>query len=99
MITTEKTAFVYGGEKTANNTKIPVTVVYSDDKGENWTTCELDKIYTADYYYVKFFDSDNGVIVCGYAKSNDTNESSAMDIPAQVMVGERLGHSWKRTCC
>ena len=65
MITTEKTAFVYGG-KTANNTKIPVTVVYSDDKGENWTTCELDKIYTADYYYVKFFDSDNGVIVCGY---------------------------------
>ena len=64
MITTEKTAFVYGG-KTVNNTKIPVTVVYSDDKGENWTTCELDKIYTADYYYVKFFDSDNGVIVCG----------------------------------
>ena len=34
MITTEKTAFVYGG-KTANNTRIPVTVVYSDDKGEN----------------------------------------------------------------
>ena len=64
MITTEKTAFVYGG-KTVNNTKIPVTVVYSDDKGENWTTCELDKIYTADYYYVKFFDSDNGVIVWG----------------------------------
>lgn len=53
MITTEKTAFVYGG-KTANSTKVPVTVIYSDDKGENWTTCELDNIYNADYYYVKF---------------------------------------------
>ncbi len=42
MITTEKTAFVYGG-KTVNNIKIPVTVVYSDDKGENWKTCKLDK--------------------------------------------------------
>ena len=87
MITTEKTAFVYGG-KTANNTKIPVTVVYSDDKGENWTTCELDKIYTADYYYVKFFDSDNGVIVCGYAKSNDTNESS------RIYSTSNGGESW-----
>ena len=47
MITTEKTAFVYGG-KTVNNTKIPVTVVYSDDKGENWTTCELDKMCIRD---------------------------------------------------
>lgn len=87
MITTEKTAFVYGG-KTVNNTKIPVTVVYSDDKGENWTTCELDKIYTADYYYVKFFDSDNGVIVCGYAKSNDTNESS------RIYSTSNGGESW-----
>lgn len=33
---------------------MPVTVIYSDDKGENWTTCELDNIYNADYYYVKF---------------------------------------------
>ncbi len=31
MITTGKTAFVYGG-KTANSTKVPVTVIYSDDK-------------------------------------------------------------------
>ncbi len=83
----KKTAFVYGG-KTVNNTKIPVTVVYSDDKGENWTTCELDKIYTADYYYVKFFDSDNGVIVCGYAKSNDTNESS------RIYSTSNGGESW-----
>lgn len=87
MITTEKTAFVYGG-KTANNTKIPVTVVYSDDKGENWTTCELDNIYNADYYYVKFFDANNGVVVCGYGKSNDTNESS------RIYKTSNGGESW-----
>lgn len=87
MITTGKTAFVYGG-KTANSTKVPVTVIYSDDKGENWTTCELDNIYNADYYYVKFFDSDNGVVVCGYAKSNDTNESS------KIYKTSNGGESW-----
>ena len=88
MITTEKTAFVYGG-KTANNTRIPVTVVYSDDKGENWTTCELDNIYTADYYYVRFFDADHGVIVCGYGKSYDTNESS------RIYSTSNGGESWE----
>ena len=88
MITTEKTAFVYGG-KTANSTKVPVTVIYSDDKGENWTTCELDNIYNADYYYVKFFDVNNGVVICGYAKSNDTNESS------RIYKTSNGGESWE----
>lgn len=87
MITTEKTAFVYGG-KVANNMRVPITVIYSDDKGENWTTCELDDIYTADYYYVKFFDADNGVVVCGYGRSNDTNESS------RIYKTSNGGESW-----
>lgn len=88
MITTEKTAFVYGG-KTTGNTKVPVTVSYSDDKGENWTTCELDNIYNADYYYINFFDADNGVVVCGYAKSNDTSESS------KIYTTSNGGESWE----
>lgn len=88
MITTEKTAFVYGG-KTTGSTKVPVTVSYSDDKGENWTTCELDNIYNADYYYVNFFDADNGVVVCGYAKSNDTSESS------KIYTTSNGGESWE----
>lgn len=88
MITTEKTAFVYGG-KTTGSTKVPVTVSYSDDKGENWTTCELDNIYNADYYYINFFDADNGVVVCGYAKSNDTSESS------KIYTTSNGGESWE----
>ena len=88
VTTIGKTAFVYGG-KTANSTKVPVTVIYSDDKGENWTTCELDNIYNADYYYVKFFDVNNGVVICGYAKSNDTNESS------RIYKTSNGGESWE----
>ena len=88
MITTSKTAFIYGG-KTNQADRLPVTICYSDDKGANWTTCELDNIYNADYYYVKFFDSDNGVVVCGYAKSNDTNESS------KIYKTSNGGESWE----
>lgn len=58
-------------------------------RAENWTTCELDNIYTADYYYVRFFDADHGVIVCGYGKSNDTNESS------RIYSTSNGGESWE----
>jgi len=42
--------------------KVPVTLIYSDDKGVNWTSCELDNIYNAEDYYVDFFDENKGVI-------------------------------------
>ena len=74
VISTTKTAFLYGG-MTENNKKVPVTLLYSNDKGSNWITCEIDQIYDADYYYVNFFDDNNGVIVVGYAKSNSQESS------------------------
>jgi len=88
MITTDKTAFVYGGNSSGGS-KIPLSVVFSDDKGLNWTTCELDSIYTADYYYIHFFDEKNGVVVCGYGKSNDTFESS------KIYKTKDGGETWK----
>lgn len=45
-ISTTKTAFVYGGKVSGNN-KVPVTLVYTNDMGANWITCEIDKIYTS----------------------------------------------------
>lgn len=74
MVSTTKTAFLYGG-KVINGNRVPVTLIYSDDKGTNWVTCEIDQIYDADYFYVEFFDEKVGVIVVGYAK-NDQQESS-----------------------
>lgn len=66
-ISTTKTAFVYGG-KTVGNEKIPVLLLYTNNKGADWVTCEVAQIYTADYYYVEFFDENVGVIVAGYDK-------------------------------
>jgi len=44
LITTSKTAFLFGG-RMGSSKKVPVTLIYSDDKGVNWTSCELDNIY------------------------------------------------------
>lgn len=73
-ISTTKTAVMYGG-KSDGSEKIPVTLAYSDNKGEDWITCEIDQIYTAEYMYVEFFDEKQGVIVLAYDKS-DSHEAS-----------------------
>ena len=74
LITTSKTAFLFGG-RMGSSKKVPVTLIYSDDKGVNWTSCELDNIYNAEDYYVDFFDENKGVIVCGYARTDNEKES------------------------
>lgn len=74
FISTTKTAFVYGG-KTSGSDKIPVTLMYTNDMGANWITCEIEKIYNATYYYVEFFDENSGVLVVGYDK-NEQQQSS-----------------------
>lgn len=73
-IDASKTVFLYGG-MVSSNKQIPVTILYSDDRGANWVTSEIDQIYDASYYYVNFFDEQNGVIVIGYSKST-TQEST-----------------------
>lgn len=74
MISTTKTAVLYGG-KNGSAQKIPVTLLYTNDMGVNWVTCEIDNIYTADYLYVDFFDEKDGVIVVGYDR-RELHESS-----------------------
>lgn len=86
IISTTKTAILYGG-KNVNEDKIPITMVYTDDMGKNWITCELDQIYTADYLYVDFFDEKNGIAVVGYDR-NEQNESS------RIYVTDDGGTTW-----
>lgn len=74
FISMYKTAFLYGG-KTVDNSRIPVTLIYSTDKGGNWITCEIDAIYDINYYYVEFFDENTGVIVIGYGKNGNQQAS------------------------
>ncbi|MGN0317467.1 MAG: WD40/YVTN/BNR-like repeat-containing protein [Lachnospira sp.] len=88
MITAEKTAFLYGATGGKKSVGTPLMLIYSDDTGSNWITCEIEDIYDADYYYVDFFENDTGVIVCGYSKSNDSRESSA------IFMTKNGGETW-----
>lgn len=76
MISTTKTAIMYGGSSESGE-DVPVTLLYSNNMGEDWITCEIDKIYTADYMYVEFFDENVGMIFIGYDR-NELTESSCI---------------------
>jgi hypothetical protein len=76
MITTEKTAFVYGG-KTVNNTKIPVTVVYSriystSNGGESWDIVGSGPA-TNIIKGVVYVSSDVGFFCYDYVEGMDSN--------------------------
>lgn len=86
----DKTAFVYGG-KTIDNNRIPVTLIYSSDKGENWITCEIDTLYDANYYYVQFFDENTGVIVIGYGKNGNQQASRIYETSDGGQTWESVG--------
>lgn len=90
QVSTSMTAFLYGG-KTVSGKKVPLTLCYSNDKGTNWITCEIDKIYTADFYYVKFLDEKNGVIVCGYDRNENVSEAS------KIYMTTDGGETWEQT--
>ncbi|SDH12125.1 hypothetical protein [Desulfosporosinus hippei] len=55
VITSEKTAFVYGGTK-----GIPLTATYSEDKGTTWKTSQISK--TLDSVRVKFCSFPNAKV-------------------------------------
>ena len=85
-VSTTMTAFMYGG-KISNGKEMPVTIIYSNDMGKNWFTCEIAEIYTADYYYVEFFDEKSGVVVAGYDRF-DSQQTS------KIYVTSDGGETW-----
>ncbi len=87
MISTTKTAFLYGG-KTSGGKRVPATLIYSNDSGENWITCEISQIYDVSYYYVEFFGERAGVIVIGYAQ-REQRESS------RIYMTNDGGENWE----
>ncbi len=71
IVSTSTTAFLYGATSGTTDST-PLTVVYSTDLGNSWTTCEIDTEYGAQYYYIEFFDEKNGVIVAEYNSGSQT---------------------------
>jgi hypothetical protein len=85
VVSTSTTAFLYGGT-TSGTSKTPLTVVYSTDLGSQWTTCEIDNEYGAQYYYLEFFDESNGVIVAEYRGDDSTY--------SKIYITSNGGSSW-----
>lgn len=73
LISNSKTAFLYGGNLFGGKST-PVTLIYSNDKGNNWVTCEIEEMDDASYLYIDFLNENTGVIVIGYP--SDVNNSS-----------------------
>lgn len=84
----EKTAFLYGGYEVSGQA-VPLTVIYSDDKGANWTSAVVSDAVGVIYSYVNFFNAKDGVIVVGYDKLVNQEES-------MILKTSDGGESWTR---
>lgn len=89
IVSTSTTAFLYGGTITGGS-RTPLTVVYSTDLGTQWTTCEIDDTYGAQYYYIDFFDENSGIIVAEYSSGNNQTYS-------KIYATSNGGNSWSAT--
>ncbi|AFQ44365.1 BNR/Asp-box repeat protein [Desulfosporosinus meridiei DSM 13257] len=84
VITSEKTAFVYGGTK-----EVPLTATYSEDKGATWKTSQISK--TLDSVRVKFCSFPNAKV--GYViATGDRAMSQESQIIYKTTDG---GATWK----
>lgn len=70
VLTQAVTAFVTGGA-TINGEKVPVSVIYTQDQGDSWTSTPIDQIFDASYVYMRMFDENNGALVIGYARAGE----------------------------
>ena len=65
----QESAYFLSGGATVNGEKIPLSVVYSVDRGATWVTSEVDGVFDVSYYYINMFDEHDGVIAIGYANT------------------------------
>ena len=82
----EKSAFLYGGNIVSGKT-IPLTVIYTNDKGSNWTSALISDITGVTFYYVNFISEKEGFVVVAYNKKD--NEETTM-----IMKTTDGGESW-----
>lgn len=87
-ISKTKTAFIYGGGASSTSI-VSLTIIYSDDAGNSWTTAEVDTFTGINYYYVNYFDKKNGCIFITYENSSG-GESSCL------LTTSDGGENWQR---
>lgn len=84
----EKSAFLYGGNVVAGKS-VPLTVIYSDNKGNSWTSATLTDIVGITFYYINFTDAKNGVAVIAYNQNN--HEENSM-----ILITQDGGETWRK---
>jgi len=82
----EKSAFLYGGTIVSGKT-IPLTIIYTNDKGSNWTSCLISDITGVNFYNVNFINEKEGFVVVAYNKKD--NEETTL-----IMKTTDGGESW-----
>lgn len=82
----DKTVFLYGGNTESGQT-VPLTVIYSNDKGVNWTSTLVSEVMNVDFSYIHFMDQKEGFIVVGY------NQTAKQEKAMIFRTGDG-GESW-----
>lgn len=67
VINSQCAYFLYGGV-TLNGKRIPLTLVYSVNKGEEWVSVQISDLDDLRYGYINFFSEKDGVVVASFAK-------------------------------
>lgn len=65
------TAFLYGGAS-GDSSKLPLTLLFSNDRGATWTTMEVENMNDVSEYYLHFDSAEEGVLVIGYNKNGNS---------------------------
>jgi len=88
QVSLEKSAFLYGGNIVSGKT-IPLTMIYSNDKGSNWTSALIADITGVNFYYVDFVNEKEGFVVVTYNKKDDVETT-------MIMKTADGGESWTK---
>jgi len=81
-----KSAFLYGGNIVSGKT-IPLTIIYTNDKGSNWISALISDITGVTFYYVNFINEKEGFVVVAYNIKD--NEETTM-----ILKTTDGGESW-----
>lgn len=90
IINADIAAFVYGGI-VAEDKEIPLTLVFTKDKGENWVSSQISDIKSVQYGYITYFSDTEGIMVASYRKS-------AKDIVTVIYKTVDGGEMWTEVC-
>lgn len=87
VIDSQNAAFLYGGVAIGGKS-VPLTVIFTKDKGEHWTSSQVAELTDVSFAYINMLSDNDGVIVAGYSKSQNMQGS-------QIYKTTDGGENWR----